>query len=143
MAFMKHLRDYSTKSGWQNNYHPGYPIHYGSVSFFWGIDRPAESGYFETLVEHCTMSTDLSPQNEQFIEQVFTRGVFHNRTEALDEAVELLRRRQELLDHIDEGTRQLRNGEGITLRGEDELGAFFDGIQADGLRRYEQCKNTR
>jgi Arc/MetJ-type ribon-helix-helix transcriptional regulator len=89
------------------------------------------------------MSTDLSPQNEQFIEQVLTRGVFHNRTEALDEAVELLRRRQELLDHIDEGTRQLRNGEGITLRGEDELGAFFDGIQADGLRRYEQCKNAR
>ena len=89
------------------------------------------------------MGLDLSPQNEQFIEHVISRGVFHNRAEALDEAVELLRRRQELLDHIDEGTRQLRGGEGIELHGEDELQAFFDRIQAEGARRYKQCKNAR
>ncbi len=89
------------------------------------------------------MSTDLSPQNEQFIEHAVARGVFHNRSEALDEAVELLRKRQELLDHIDEGTRQLRNGEGIELRGENELRAFFDGIQAEGMQRYQRCKNAR
>jgi len=89
------------------------------------------------------MSTGLSPQNELFIDHVVARGVFHDRAEALDEAVELLRRRQELLDHIDEGTRQLRNGEGIELRGEAELQAFFDGIQAEGMRRYEQAKSAR
>ena len=89
------------------------------------------------------MSTDLSPQNEQFIEHAVARGVFHDRAEALDEAVELLRRRQELLDHIDEGTRQLRGGEGIELRGEEELRTFFEGIQAEGMRRHEQNKNPR
>ena len=54
-----------------------------------------------------------------------------------------LRQRQELHNHIDEGTRQIRNGEGIILRGEDELRAFFNGIQVDGLHRYEQCNNGR
>lgn len=89
------------------------------------------------------MSIDLSPQNEQFIEQVVARGAFHDRTQALDQAVELLRRRQELLDHIDEGTRQLRSGEGIEIRDEEELRAFLDRIQAEGMQRYEQCKNAR
>jgi len=63
--------------------------------------------------------------------------------QALDQAVELLRRRQELLDHIDEGTKQLRTGEGIELRGEEELRAFFNRIQAEGLQRRQQCKNAR
>lgn len=89
------------------------------------------------------MRTDLSPQNEQFIENVVARGVFHDREQALDEAIELLRRRQELLDYIDEGTRQLRNGEGIQLSGEGELRAFFDRIQAEGMQRYQPCKNAR
>ncbi|MCC6124471.1 MAG: hypothetical protein IT426_05900 [Pirellulales bacterium] len=83
------------------------------------------------------MSTDLSPQHEQFLQQAVARGIFHNRGEALDEAVELLSRRQSLLDHIDEGTRQLRNGEGIELRGDVELNAYLDRIHADGLRRRE------
>jgi Arc/MetJ-type ribon-helix-helix transcriptional regulator len=57
------------------------------------------------------MSTDLSPENEQFIQAVVRSGTFTTRGEALDMAVELLKRRQELLDHIDEGTRQLGSGE--------------------------------
>lgn len=89
------------------------------------------------------MSADLSPQNEQFIEQVVARGAFHDRTQALDQAVELLRRRQELLDHIDEGTRQLRSGEGIEIRGEDKLRAFLDRIQTEGMERYQQHKHAR
>lgn len=89
------------------------------------------------------MGVDLSPQNEQFIQQVVACGAFHDRTQALDQAVELLRRRQELLDHIDEGSRQLRRGEGIEIHGEDELRAFFDRIQAEGMQRYQQCKNAR
>ena len=89
------------------------------------------------------MSTDLSPRNEQFIEHAVARGVFHDRTEALDEAVELLRRRQELLEHIDEGTRQLRAGEGIELHGEEELRAFFESIQTEGMQRCQQHKNAR
>jgi Arc/MetJ-type ribon-helix-helix transcriptional regulator len=86
------------------------------------------------------MSTDLSPQNEQFIQHAVAKGVFHNRGEALDEAVELLRRRQELLDHIDDGTRQLRAGEGIELFGEEALRAYFEQLHAEGMKRYEASK---
>jgi len=58
----------------------------------------------------------------------------------LDEAVELLRRRQDLLDHIDEGTRQLRAGEGIELLGEEALQAYFEQLHAGGMKRYEASK---
>ena len=89
------------------------------------------------------MSIDLSPRNEQFIDQVVARGDFHDRAQALDQAVELLRRQQEFLDHIDQGTRQLRTGEGIELHGEDELRTFFNRIQAEGMQRRQQCKNAK
>jgi Arc/MetJ-type ribon-helix-helix transcriptional regulator len=85
------------------------------------------------------MSTNLSPENEQFIEFAIASGTFHDRGEALDRAVDLLRR-QQLLDRIDEGTRQLRSGEGIELRGDEELHAFFDGIRAEGIKRYAERK---
>ena len=89
------------------------------------------------------MSIDLSPRNEQFIDHVVARGDFHDRAQALDQAVELLRRRQELLDHIDEGARQLRQGEGIELHGEEELQAFFNRIHEEGMQRRQQCKNAK
>jgi Arc/MetJ-type ribon-helix-helix transcriptional regulator len=89
------------------------------------------------------MSTDLSPQYEQFIRSVVTRGLFHDRTEALDKAVELLQRRQELLDHIDEGTRQLRGGEGIELQGDEALRAFFGRIETKGMERYQRSQNAQ
>jgi Arc/MetJ-type ribon-helix-helix transcriptional regulator len=41
------------------------------------------------------MSTDLSPGNERYIEDAIARGVFESREQALDAAVELLKRRQE------------------------------------------------
>jgi hypothetical protein len=44
--------------------------------------------------------------------------------------------REEILAHIDEGIRQLRSGEVIELRGDKELKAFFDGIKAEGMRRW-------
>jgi Arc/MetJ-type ribon-helix-helix transcriptional regulator len=80
------------------------------------------------------MSTNLSPENEQFIENVVACGMFEDREQVLESAVALLRR-QQLLEHIDEGTRQLRDGKGIELRGEHELRAFFDEIKAEGMRR--------
>lgn len=88
------------------------------------------------------MSTDLSPENEQFIKQAIACGVFQDRAQALDEAVALLRRRKELLDQIDEGTRQLRDGEGIVIRGDDELSAFFEGIHTEGMQRREASKKN-
>jgi hypothetical protein len=95
---------------------------------------------FFIFVGTSTMNTDLSSRNEQFIQYAVARGIFQDRNQALDEAVELLRRRQELLDHIDEGTRQLRSGEGIELFGEEALRAYFDRIHADGMKRREASK---
>ena len=82
------------------------------------------------------MSSDLSPQNEQFIEDSVASGAFPNRGEALNQAVDLLKQRLALLAHIDEGTRQLEAGEGIVLRGDGELRAFIEEIKADGLKHY-------
>lgn len=87
------------------------------------------------------MNTDLSPENEQFIQHVVECGTFHSRGEALDEAVALLKRRQWLLEHIDEGTRQLEAGE-YTDYDEEGLRRFFDEVQAEGLKRYEAHKNA-
>jgi Arc/MetJ-type ribon-helix-helix transcriptional regulator len=89
------------------------------------------------------MSSNLSPENEQFIQHAVECGVFEDRAQALDRAVELLRRRQELLEHIDEGTRQLRAGQGIELHGEDELRQFFDDIQGEARKRYQAKKNAQ
>jgi Arc/MetJ-type ribon-helix-helix transcriptional regulator len=104
---------------------------------------PANRSVARIPIDEDAMSLGLSPHNEQFIEQVVARGDFHDRGQALDQAVELLRRRQELLDHIDEGARQLRGGEGIELHGDEELRAFFNRIQAEGMQRYQRCKNAR
>ncbi len=57
------------------------------------------------------MSTEVSPENERYIQSLIERGSFRDRTEALDAGVELLRQRSELLDRIDEGRRQLDEGE--------------------------------
>ena len=57
------------------------------------------------------MSHEISQENEHFIQQVIEEGSYRDRAEVLDEAIELLKERRELLDHIDVGTQQLRHGE--------------------------------
>ncbi len=61
------------------------------------------------------MSTDMSPQNEEYIQDAVTRGVFHSRTEALDAAVELLRRRETVIREVNAGIAELERGEGRPL----------------------------
>jgi len=85
------------------------------------------------------MSSDLSPQYEQFIAAAIRDGVFQTRGEALDQAVELLKGRVELLRSIAEGRRQLAAGEGIRIETETELDAFFAAIKAEGLDRRSLC----
>ena len=85
------------------------------------------------------MSSDISPENEQFIQRVVNSGVFADRGKALDEAVGLLKRRFELLQHVDEGTRQLAGGD-YTEYDEKGLRGFFDDVQRQGHERYEASK---
>jgi Arc/MetJ-type ribon-helix-helix transcriptional regulator len=61
------------------------------------------------------MSSPLSPENEQFLEQAVAVGMYHDRDEALDRAVELLRRREQLIRDVNMGVEQLERGEGIPL----------------------------
>jgi Arc/MetJ-type ribon-helix-helix transcriptional regulator len=85
------------------------------------------------------MSRDISPQNEQYIQQVVETGRFRDRGEALDEAVELLKKRIELVQHVDEGTRELAAGDYVDY---DDAGLrdFFDQVQRQGRARYEASK---
>ena len=58
------------------------------------------------------MSTNLTPENEQFIETVVAAGRYHDRDEALNRAVELLKSREQLIRDVNLGIEQLERGEG-------------------------------
>jgi Arc/MetJ-type ribon-helix-helix transcriptional regulator len=57
------------------------------------------------------MSSELSNENESFIQQQVAIGAFRDRTEAIEAGVELLRRQKWLLDRLAESQRQIRDGE--------------------------------
>jgi antitoxin ParD1/3/4 len=59
------------------------------------------------------MSTQLSPENERYLQNVVSSGIFHDRGEALDRAVELLKNRELLIRDVNLGIEQLERGEGI------------------------------
>jgi Arc/MetJ-type ribon-helix-helix transcriptional regulator len=88
------------------------------------------------------MSGDISPENERFIQHAVETGLFQDRGSALDAAIVLLKRRTELLEHVDEGTRQLRAGQ-YSDYNDEQLRRFFDEVQARGHRRCEANKNTK
>ena len=88
------------------------------------------------------MSNEISQENEHFIQQVIEKGAYRDRTEVLDEAVELLKERRELLEHLDIGTQQLRNGEQTDFN-DETLRELFDDIQTRGRERFETSKNKQ
>ena len=57
------------------------------------------------------MPKPLSTDNEAFIADAVARGVYRSRDEAIDAGVDMLRRHELLLARIDEGRRQLDEGE--------------------------------
>jgi Arc/MetJ-type ribon-helix-helix transcriptional regulator len=61
------------------------------------------------------VSSSLSPENEQFLERAISVGMYHDRDEAIDRAVELLRRREQLIRDVNKGVEQLERGEGVPL----------------------------
>ena len=77
------------------------------------------------------MSTDVSPENEQYIASVVARGDFRDRSEVLNTGVELLRRRNDLVADVEAGTRQLENGDYHDYDREG-LHRLFDRIKAEG-----------
>ncbi|HUE69788.1 MAG TPA: hypothetical protein VMP01_02770 [Pirellulaceae bacterium] len=83
------------------------------------------------------MVSDVSPTNEAFLTDAIARGLFKDRRSALDEAVELLRRKQEILNRIEVGTQQLRSGEYRSFD-EDGLRAFGEEIKREGRQRLKR-----
>ena len=83
------------------------------------------------------MSTSLSPENELFIQESVAAGVFPDREHALDVAVGLLKSQQGILAHVEEGTRQLCEGNFVEFD-QDGLRNFFDKLQSSGRKRYEE-----
>ena len=61
------------------------------------------------------MNGNLTPENEQFLERAVAVGMYHDRDEALDRAVGLLRRREQLIRDVNQGIEQLERGEGVPL----------------------------
>ena len=85
------------------------------------------------------MSTEISPENERFIERQIARGAFRDRGEALDAGIELLRIRDELLERIDRGRDQIEKGE-FTEYDDAALGERFEQLKARA-RRTEQNRS--
>lgn len=74
------------------------------------------------------MSTELSRDLEDFVQQRVAAGSYRTGGEVIREAFRLLKRREQLLAHIDTGTAQLRRGE-CTEYDQDSLRGLFDEIQ--------------
>ena len=60
-------------------------------------------------------SNFLSPENEQFVQNLVLGGTYHDRAEVLDRALELLRGREQLICDVNDGISQLERGEGVPL----------------------------
>ena len=82
------------------------------------------------------MATDLSQDNERFIENQIANGSYSDRAEVLNDAVALLKQRQLILAKIDEGTRQLRDGE-YTEYDDDSLRERFHQLKDRARTRVE------
>jgi hypothetical protein len=70
------------------------------------------------------MSTDISPENEHFLEHVVAVGMFQDRGQAINAAIDLLKRRAELIRDVDAGIEQLEQGLGKPL----DVEAIISGI---------------
>ena len=64
----------------------------------------------------------MSPENEQFLDRAVATGMYRDRTQAINAAVELLRRREQILQNREQlirdvniGIEQLERGEGAPL----------------------------
>jgi len=57
------------------------------------------------------MSTEMSADNERYLQELVERGIFHNRAAAVDAAIALLRQREQLRSDVQAGIEQADRGE--------------------------------
>lgn len=87
------------------------------------------------------MADDLNPDNEQFIDAAVHAGQYQGREDALNEAVDLLRRRDRLVNDVNAGIHQLKNGESTSLNSDEELNQFMNDVNARGRERLAKKRN--
>jgi Arc/MetJ-type ribon-helix-helix transcriptional regulator len=75
------------------------------------------------------MATELTPDNESFIQQEIAVGAFQTREDAIEAGVALLKKRRELIDRLAESRRQLDEGEYVEFDDEG-LRKFFEELIA-------------
>ena len=75
-----------------------------------------------------SMNARVTSENEQFIQQELAAGRYTSADEVVNAGLEMLRKRQALLSFIDEGRRQLDEGE-YTEYDEDGLRRRFEELQ--------------
>ena len=78
------------------------------------------------------MSIVLPPEFEAFVNLRVASGAYVSEQDVLRTAFDLLQRRDELLAHIDEGTRQLRAGQ-YREYGENDREQFLADIAASKI----------
>jgi len=59
------------------------------------------------------MSSELSPDHAKFLESALATGKYQDESDALNQAVWLLQRRDQLEAELDAARRQLEDGQGI------------------------------
>ena len=72
------------------------------------------------------MTTVLSPENEQFIEQEIAKGAYCDLLEAVNAGLDLLRKRKQLIARLEASRRQLDSGEFTDFDGPGLHALFSD-----------------
>lgn len=80
------------------------------------------------------MSTEITPENEYFLEHAVEAGMFRDRNEGINAAIELLKRRAELIRDVNAGIEQLEQGLGKPIDVEAIMIAIDERLGAQGRR---------
>ncbi len=75
------------------------------------------------------MNAGISPENEQYIDHAVAIGLFQDRGQALNTAIELLKRRERLIHDVNSGIDQLENGQGRPFDIETIMGQVDDRLR--------------
>jgi Arc/MetJ-type ribon-helix-helix transcriptional regulator len=75
----------------------------------------------------------MSPENKRFLERAIAEGRFANQGQALDEAIHLLRKREELLTAVNRGVEQLDGGQYVEYQ-DTEVEQFIADIETHARR---------
>ena len=77
------------------------------------------------------MQFQISPENAAFLESQVSLGSFKSPDAAIGAAIDLLKRRAELREHVLKGCEQLDRGEYLEFADDESLEKFFSTLFGD------------